>query len=137
MKKDLESRGDIELLVNTFYASVQKDDMIGPIFNDVAKVDWNHHLPKMYNFFETILLGGRGFKGNPMEVHFSLNQKTPLLPEHFERWQQLFSRAVDQLFEGETAEEAKQKASSIANLMMFRINSPGFNIGTPGRPKQN
>lgn len=120
---DLTSRADIELLVNTFYHRVQKDDLIGIIFTDVAKVNWEHHLPKMYDFWETILFGQKGFKGNPMEVHFKLNQIHPLLPEHFDRWKSIFNETIDEHFEGEFAVLAKQKAQSIADLMLFKMST--------------
>ncbi|MBC8053693.1 MAG: group III truncated hemoglobin [Sphingobacteriaceae bacterium] len=126
--KDLISREDIELLVNAFYQKVQKDDVIGFIFNDVAKVNWEQHLPKMYDFWETILFGQKGFKGNPMEVHFKLNQKQALGDREFERWKALFNTTVDENFEGEFAELAKQKAQSIADLMLFKINTSGKSI---------
>ena len=45
MKKDIENRGDIILLINTFYEKVKRDEVIGYIFNDVAKVNWEKHLP--------------------------------------------------------------------------------------------
>ncbi len=122
MNRELNSREDIELLVNSFYEKVQQDKIIGHIFTDVAKVNWDHHLPKMYDFWETILFGQKGFKGNPMEVHFKLNQVYPLLAEHFDQWKSLFFDTVDEHFEGEFAELAKQKAQSIADLMFFKIN---------------
>ena len=55
MKTDIRNRKDIEKLVNTFYDKVKTDDVIGYLFNDVAKVNWENHLPKMYNFWENIL----------------------------------------------------------------------------------
>lgn len=136
MKKDIESREDVEVLVNSFYSRVQQDDLIGPIFNDVAKVDWGHHLPKMYDFFETIILGHKGFKGNPMETHFKLNRQFPLKPEHFDQWKSLFFATIDELFEGLNASEAKQKATSIADLMFYKINNLSGNINVLKYPKQ-
>jgi len=137
MKSDIATRSDIEQLVNSFYSKVQNDDVIGPIFNDIAKVDWEHHLPKMYEFFETIILGQKGFKGNPMETHFTLNQQFPLQPQHFERWKSLFFATVDEHFEGDTANAAKQKATSIADLMLFKISSftTGVTIKIPPQTK--
>jgi len=38
MKKDIETEADVKLLVDTFYAQVLKDDVIGFIFTDVAKI---------------------------------------------------------------------------------------------------
>jgi hemoglobin len=131
MKRELNSRDDIELLVNSFYERVQQDELIGHIFNDIAKVNWQHHLPKMYDFWETILFGQKGFKGNPMEVHFKLNQLHPLLAEHFERWKSIFFETVEEHFEGEFADFAKQKAQSIADLMFFKINIKDNPINIP------
>jgi hemoglobin len=131
MKRKLNIRDDIELLVNSFYEKVEQDELIGHIFNDIAKVNWQHHLPKMYDFWETILLGQKGFKGNPMEVHFKLNQIHPLLAEHFGRWKSIFFETVDEHFEGEFADLAKQKAQSIADLMFFKINIKDNPINIP------
>lgn len=125
MKKDLTSREDIELLVNSFYSKVRQDELIGPIFNEIARVDWAHHLPKMYDFFEAVLLGIKGFKGNAMETHFKLNEKFPLLPEHFDRWKSLFFATLEELFEGPQTQEATQKVRSIADLMLFKISNGG------------
>ena len=68
--KLLESREDIEFLVNTFYKKVAKDETIGFFFTDVAKVNWDLHLPKMYSFWESLLFGQASYKGNPMAMHF-------------------------------------------------------------------
>ena len=120
--KDLESREDIELLVKSFYDKVIRDEVIGYIFNDVAKVDWDHHLPIMYNFWESILFGKDTYLGNPMAVHIRLDQKENLKPEHFERWLELFQKTVDEHFSGATAEMAKLKAGSIAGVMQAKVN---------------
>ena len=40
MKHDLSDTGDIETLVNRFYQKVRSNPVIGHIFNDVAKVNW-------------------------------------------------------------------------------------------------
>ena len=61
--KDIEGREDIDLLVDTFYGKVQKDAVIGPFFNDVAKVNWDEHLPHLKDFWEAGLFHTVGFKG--------------------------------------------------------------------------
>jgi len=48
--KELNNEEDIVVLVNAFYTKVQKDETIGHIFSDVAHVDWEKHLPRMYHF---------------------------------------------------------------------------------------
>lgn len=128
MKKDIDNRADIIVLVDTFYQNVALNKQIGPIFTDIAKVDWSHHLPKMYDFWESILFGKAIYKGNPMLSHFALNERTPLQHEQFETWKNLFFHNVDDLFEGPNAELIKQKAQSIADLMHFKINSPSSKI---------
>ena len=47
MKPDIETSSDVQNLINTFYSKVRQDDVIGYIFNDIAKVDWEKHLPKI------------------------------------------------------------------------------------------
>lgn len=113
MKKDISTSEDIKTLVDAFYEKVQSDDVIGYIFNDVVHVDWPHHLPKMYAFWEFLLLGKDTYRGNPMEVHKKVHEINPLTEEHFTRWLQLFHKTVDELFEGLVAEDAKNRSSMI------------------------
>ena len=113
--KDIESREDIKLLVNTFYDNLQKEEKeLDHLFNDVAKIDWETHLPKMYDFWETLLFHKNVYKGNPMKVHVDLNKKSALKKENFEQWLKLFKATVDDLFEGKIANIAKQRAESVA-----------------------
>jgi len=128
MKKDIHNSADIIVLVDTFYKNVVLNQEIGPIFTDIARVDWAHHLPKMYDFWESILFGKATYKGNPMLTHFALNEQTPLQYEQFEVWKNLFFQNVDDLFTGPNAELIKQKAQSIADLMHFKINSRASKI---------
>lgn len=123
MKNDIENREDIKILVDKFYERVREDEVIGYLFNDVAKTDWSHHLPKMYDFWEVILFGTGSFKGNPMLVHKELHHKSPLSPEHFAHWFDLFQNTVDDLYEGKNAEDIKYSASNIAHTMMFKVLS--------------
>ncbi|MFT4018452.1 MAG: group III truncated hemoglobin [Agriterribacter sp.] len=121
MKKDIKTREDIELLVISFYDKVKADDTIGYIFNDVAKVNWEKHLPVMFDFWENILFFTGGYAGNPMMIHQHLNKMFPLTKEHFKRWEALFLQTVDGLFEGDKAELAKQRALSISTVMQIKI----------------
>ena len=119
--KNLESRNDIEFLVNAFYDKVSKDEKIGFFFNDVAKVNWNHHLPKMYSFWESLLFGEASYKGNPMAMHFPINEKVAIEKDHFTHWIRLWTETVEENFTGELAEAAIYKASNIANLMAYKM----------------
>lgn len=122
MKKDITDRADIQLLVDTFYTKVRADETIGYLFNDVAKVNWELHLPRMYDFWENILFQTGGFKGNPMVAHVKLHQQSPLTAAHFEQWLKLFLATVDELFEGDKTELIKQRARSIATMMQIKVH---------------
>jgi hemoglobin len=118
---DITSRSDIARLVDAFYTRVRADDLLGPIFDDVAHVDWAAHLPKMYDFWESVLFGTAAFKGNPAIVHRALARITTMGGREFDRWVALFRATVDDLFAGAIAEEAKRRASHIAFVMQRHI----------------
>src|SRR6266849_4870908 len=103
MKNDISNRQDIEILINRFYDKVRKDEVMGYIFNDIAKVDWPKHIPVMYDFWESVLFYTATYNGNPMLLHQQLNDKTPLTTHHFQNWLRLFTITVDELFTGEKA----------------------------------
>lgn len=121
MKKDIVTRNDIELLVNEFYNKVKQDKEIGFIFLDVAHVNWEKHLPVMYDFFENMLFYTGSYTGNPMELHKHVNRLFPLTTAHFNQWNYLFSTTVDELFEGTTATLVKQRAKGISIVMQMKI----------------
>jgi len=123
MKKDLVNRQDIVVLVNSFYEKVQKDEVISHFFSVVVPVDWATHLPRMYDFWENIVFQTKNFEGNPIRKHQELHQLSPLQTVHFERWLALFTATVDELFEGNHAEIAKQRAMSIATVMRVKISN--------------
>ena len=126
-KREIANRDDIKELINSFYEKVKADELIGFIFNDVAKVDWPHHLPIMYDFWESLLLDGSNYGRNAMDPHFKLNKLVPLEPAYFDRWLALFEATVTTLFTGEKAEQALTRARSIKEIMAFKmkqINHP-------------
>jgi len=121
MKKDIESRDDIELLVKSFYEKVKIDPVIGSIFTDIARVNWEKHLPVMFDFWENTIFYTGSYSGNPMKSHQNLNKLFPLTKEHFSRWNQLFASTIDELFEGDKAVLAKQRAISISTVMQLKL----------------
>jgi hemoglobin len=120
--KKLETREDIEQLVNLFYTKVTKDEKIASFFTDIAKVNWDNHLPKMYSFWESILFGQMTYKGNPMGAHFPINEIKAMEQEHFDRWLELWTTTVEETFSGENADLAIYKAQNIAKLMAFKMD---------------
>lgn len=116
-KKDIENRSDIELLVNRFYQRVRKDALIGPIFNERIGNHWAEHLQKLYEFWDSRLLTGATYGGNPLQAHRPL----PIGAQHFERWLTLWEQTVNDFFEGSKADEAIEKAHKIGSFFEKRL----------------
>jgi hemoglobin len=114
LKEDITTRTDIVRLVDTFYQKVKADEVLSPVF---SHVDWPAHLPTMYNFWSSIVLGDQTYTGNPFMKHREL----PISGMHFTRWLKLFMETVDQEFAGERSEEVKQRARSIAGVFQHKL----------------
>ena len=104
--KDIENRKDIEFLVDEFYKQVVKDDVLGFFFTKVIPINWDKHMPIMYSFWETLVLGNGDYRGNPMLKHISLNKKEKMLPEHFDKWLELWKQTLETNFSGENTSNA-------------------------------
>lgn len=115
---DISTLEDIKLLVDTFYFKVQKDDFIGPIFNEKIGNRWPEHLEKMYRFWQTILLEVHSYSGSSFPPHKHL----PVDKEHFDRWMEIFTATVATLFQGPIADEAKLRAKNMAEMFNYKIN---------------
>ena len=113
-KPDIISRQDIQTLVDRFYDKVKSDSLLAPVF---SHVDWPAHLPVMYSFWASILLGEVGYTGNPFQKHVSL----PISALHFRQWLVLFHQTIDENFSGDKADEAKSRASNIAGVFQFKL----------------
>ena len=118
---DVNSREDVELLVRSFYTKVRKNETLGYIFDDVIKIDWEHHIPILVDFWETILLDTNSYQRNAMAEHFKVNQKVKMEPLHFNTWLRLFGETLDEHFKGDKAELAKKRAHSIAQIMQLKM----------------
>ncbi len=123
MKKDIETIEDIKQMIDSFYDKVKVDKVIGFIFNDVVRVNWEIHLPVMYKFWENSLFYTGSYEGNPLALHKHIHQLTALNALHFNQWVSLFNTTVDELFEGPISKLAKQRALSISTVLQIKILS--------------
>jgi hemoglobin len=119
--RDIASPDDVEALVVAFYGRAFADDLLGPVFADVARLDLAAHLPVICAFWETVILRAGTYRRNALQVHVDLHERFPLTPEHFGRWLDLWAAAVDDLYAGEKADLAKTQASRIAWSMSRRL----------------
>lgn len=111
---DITTRNDIKILVDRFYEKVQGDALLAPVF---SHVNWPHHLPTMYDFWSSLLLGDQSYRGNPFHKHLHL----PIQSQHFNQWLKLFRETVGENFEGEKADEVLMRAESIAGIFQLRM----------------
>ena len=117
MQKEILDLDDIKLLVDSFYAKVQQDELLAAVFNNVIKDQWPKHLEKMYSFWQTVLLKEHTYNGAPFMPHMNL----PVSKKHFDRWLELFFETLDELFSGEKAEEARFRANKMAEMFQLKI----------------
>ena len=119
MKHDITSFEDIKFLVDHFYAMVQRDSMIGPIFNARLKGRWELHNQKLYRFWNTVILHKPDYNGNPVPLHFTLN----IDKDNFQRWLSIWDEIIDTHFEGVVAQRAKHRGRMMANAFLAKINN--------------
>lgn len=135
-KPDITTEADIKLLVDSSYNKVNQDARLSAVFNDHSKVDWEKHLPIMYRFWSSILLGSASYNGQPFPKHAFL----PVEKAHFDRWMELFVENVEEQFEGPIAEMSKARALNMARVFQLKLgllNRPPdpFNLVEPSKPE--
>jgi hemoglobin len=118
---DIQNDEDLRLLVHTFYHRVQQDERLGYMFNEVAEVEWDTHLPKMVDFWSNLLFQSKRYKGRPFRRHLPL----PIQRGDFDRWYGLWTETVDALFAGENAGYVKEMAGKIASSFSIRLEQEG------------
>ena len=102
--RDIETESDIDVLVRTFYGKLLENSFMSQHFQGL---NFEEHFPKIVSFWSLILLDKFGYASNVFDkhVHLKINQ------EHFDTWVKLFSETIDELYKGEKAELAKQRAA--------------------------
>ena len=117
---DILTTNDIKLLVDTFYEKVRANSVLAPIFADKISDDrWPAHLENMYRFWGSILLYTHDYNGSPFDKHVGL----PIDGKHFAHWLNLFNETIDELFIGEVAATAKERAANIARIFEFKLST--------------
>jgi len=119
--RDIQSRNDLEYIIQQFYKKALNDPIIGFIFTDIAQINLEEHLPIIADFWEMSLFHKGSYKRNTLQKHLNLHEKYPLQSIHFQTWVRLFQETVAQSFQGEMAERAKQRAQSIAQIIQMKI----------------
>jgi hemoglobin len=126
--RDLDSPAEIEEMVRRFYADVAQDDVLGPMFNDIARVDWSEHLPKLASFWGRALLGITGYSGNPFHAHALVHAKRAFTSAHFERWLALFHETLELGWVGPNARRAAELADNVARVHSRQLIGVGVGL---------
>jgi hemoglobin len=120
-KRDLDTRGQIHDLVVRFYREIAFDDLLGPVFEEVAEVDWSTHIPRLIDYWARVLLREPGYDGFILGPHRRVHDTEPFGVEHFDRWYRLFVDVVDAGWRGPVAERAKSHAARTARMLARQL----------------
>ena len=117
--RDLADRDLNDLLV-AFYETVERDEILAPYF---APVDMAAHMPRIVDFWSTIIFQTNRYAGNAFAPHAMMQGLTG---HHFARWLGVLERTVDARFAGPAATRMKEMAHRIAYSMQVRLGIPPF-----------
>lgn len=121
-KTDMNTREDVFLLVKTFYGKVRKDELLGSVFNGIIE-DWEEHFERLTDFWESNLFFRKKYHGDPLQKHIEVDQQVggTINEMHFGVWLNLWYQTIDELFEGEHANIAKNRARNMGTFIHLRI----------------
>ncbi|MEC5164404.1 hemoglobin [Flavobacterium sp. PL11] len=121
-KKQIENRNDIALLVKEFYSKVRADNEIGYVFNETI-TDWDEHLEKLTDFWETNLFGTKKYNGNPIIVHNEVDKRfnEVITSTMFGIWLNHWFATLDELYEGENVSILKRRAQKMSSFLFINI----------------
>ncbi|MBL0735681.1 group III truncated hemoglobin [Flavobacterium sp. GN10] len=122
MRKQIENRADVSFLVHQFYTKIRADKEIGFYFNEMIS-DWDAHLEKLTDFWETNLFGVRKYKGNPHAVHNEVDAHfdEKITTNEFGIWLNHWFQTIDEHFEGENAETLKRRARKMSTFLYMSM----------------
>lgn len=109
-----ELKQALPALIERFYGRVRQDPQLGPVFND-AVADWDHHLGVLVEFWSGVMLGTKGFTGNPMQAH--LRHAERITSEMFGRWLKIWGETTDELLSPPAAAALQARAARIGQSL--------------------
>ena len=123
MKKDVDSREDLHLIVSDFYKDLLKNEQISHFFEDFKDGEkLQTHLDVLVDFWDNTLFYSGSYSKNAIKPHIKIHSDKTISALHFETWLQLFEKAVDENFQGQNADTIKSRALSIATVMRIKLN---------------
>lgn len=111
----------ISALVETFYAQIRRDPVLGPVFHRAIGEDdaaWAAHLARLKDFWSAMALRTGRYRGNPFAVHLRLEGLEPAM---FDRWLALFGATCDEVLPPHQADFFRDRAGRIARSLRMGI----------------
>lgn len=134
---DLDDSHEVTTFVHQFYEQVSRDDLLGPVFNEVAQVNWAEHMPKLAAFWCRVLFGTAGYTGNPFAAHRRIHDMKPFTVAHFERWLALFHDTLDRNWSGPNVDKMKDIAGNVARVHSNQLIAQPISTTPPERSNMN
>jgi len=106
---------DLHDVMTDFYARVGRDELLAPYF---AAVDMAAHMPRIVDFWSTMIFHTGRFSGNAFAPHLVM---PGLTAAHFARWLHTLETTVDAHAAGPAAEHMKSVGHRIAFSMQMRL----------------
>jgi len=120
-RTDLATPAAVHDLVTRFYREIVFDELLEPIFGELAEVDWAEHIPNLIDYWCWILFGTHGFTGSVTKTHRRLHDVRSIEPVHCDRWMDLWSTTVDAGWSGPFADHAKTHAAKLMEGMAKHV----------------
>jgi hemoglobin len=120
-RPDLDARSQIHNMVVAFYRELVMDEVLGPIFEDVAEVDWSEHIPQLIDYWCRVLLGDPTYRGMILRAHRHVHDQLPFTTEHFDRWYGMFTSTIDEHWSGPYTDMAKAHAARMASSLARQL----------------
>jgi hemoglobin len=118
---DLDHRGAIHDCVVRFYREVVFDEVLEPMFDEVAELDWAEHIPRLIDYWCRVLLDEPNLARPIIATHSRVHDLEPFRTEHFDRWYSLWVGVVAGQWQGPYATKAMAHAARIADVLSRRL----------------
>jgi hemoglobin len=122
-------------LVDRFYERVRADAELGPVFN-AAIDDWPEHKRMLTEFWSSVALGTKSYRGNPMAAH----RPHPIRAEHFDRWLSLWRDTARDVLPADQVERVCAYAEKIGYSLRYGLGlmerKGALPIGLPIAPER-
>jgi len=123
IKKDITTRNEIYFIIDEFYKKLLADTTMYPFFEEIIKQQHlGNHINTITDFWQDILFYTNVYHNNVMKKHMDFHQKMPFKKEHFTTWLAYLKETIDTYFEGQNANNMKDRATSIAMVMQVKMN---------------